>query len=69
MTLRQQANNNTKEQFSNSPDLQQAILSAVMDALAAHTVMSSQALDSQSIRDGLKEILLGPARLYEALRG
>ena len=68
-TLRQQANNNTKEQFSNSPDLQQAILSAVMDALAAHTVMSSQALDSQRIRDGLKEILLGPARLYETLRG
>ena len=68
-TLRQQANNNTKEQFSNSPDLQQAILSAVMDALAAHTVMSSQALDSQRIRDGLKEILLGPARLYESLRG
>ena len=28
-----------------------------------------QALDSQSIRDGLKEILLGPGRLYEALRG
>ena len=67
--LRQQANNNTKEQFSNSPDLQQAILGAVMDALAAHTVMSSQALDSQSIRDMLKEILLGPGRLYEALRG
>ena len=47
----------------------QSILSAVMDALAAHTVMSSQALDSQRIRDGLKEILLGPARLYESLRG
>ena len=47
----------------------QSILSAVMDALAAHTVMSSQALDSQRIRDGLKEILLGPARLYETLRG
>jgi type I restriction enzyme R subunit len=69
VTLRQQANNNTKEQFSNSPDLQQAILGAVMDALAAHTVMSSQTLDSQSIRDGLKEILLGLGRLYEALRG
>ena len=47
----------------------QSILSAVMDALAAHTVMSSQALDSQRIRDGLKDILLGPARLYESLRG
>ena len=47
----------------------QSILSAVMDALAAHTVMSSQALDSQRIRDGLKDILLGPARLYETLRG
>ena len=31
--------------------------------------MSTQALDSQRVRDGLKDILLGPARLYEALRG
>ncbi len=39
-----------------------------MDALAAHEVMSSQALASQKVRDGLKEILLGPGQLYEALR-
>ncbi|GDX27565.1 hypothetical protein LBMAG12_19390 [Actinomycetes bacterium] len=47
----------------------QSILSADMDALAAHTVMSNQALDCQRIRDGLKEILLGPARLNERRRG
>ena len=39
-----------------------------MDALNAHETMSSQALNSQKVRDGLKEILLGPGRLYEALR-
>jgi type I restriction enzyme, R subunit len=30
--------------------------------------MSKQALDSEKVRDGLKDTLLGPAQLYEALR-
>jgi type I restriction enzyme R subunit len=30
--------------------------------------MSSQALGSEDVQRGLKDILLGPARLYEALR-
>lgn len=67
-TLVQQAANNSKEQFANSPDLSQAILHAIMDALDAHTTMSSQALNSQRIQDGLKDTLLGPAQLYESLR-
>lgn len=66
--LMQQASNNSKEQFSNSPDLAKALLEAVMDALEAHQVMSKQALDSEKVRVGLKDILLGPAQLYEALR-
>ncbi len=67
--LVQQASNNTKEQFSNSPDLATEIMNAVMDALSAHTTMSKQALDSEKVRSGLKDILLGPAQLYETLRG
>jgi hypothetical protein len=39
-----------------------------MDALAAHTTMSKQALDSDRVRSGLKDIRLGPAQLYAALR-
>ena len=66
--LVQQANNNTKEQFSNSPDFANEMMNAIMDALAAHTTMSKQALDSEKVRVGLKDILLGPAKLYEALR-
>jgi type I restriction enzyme R subunit len=66
--LRKQAANNTKEQFANSPDLSKAILDAVMDALEAHTTMSTQALESETVREGLKAVLLGPAQLYEALR-
>lgn len=58
-TLVQQAANNSKEQFANSPDLSQAILHAIMDALDAHTTMSSQALNSQKIQDGLKDTLWG----------
>jgi type I restriction enzyme, R subunit len=67
--LVQQAANNTKEQFAGSPDLDQEVLNAIMDALAAHSTMSKQALDSERVRQGLKDILLGPAQLYEALRG
>jgi type I restriction enzyme, R subunit len=66
--LRQQATNNTKEQFANSPDLNKVLMDSIMDALEAHTAMSSQALESEAVREGLKAILLGPAQLYEALR-
>jgi type I restriction enzyme R subunit len=67
-TLAQQATNNTKEQFANSPDLSQAILDAIIDAFEAHSTMSKQALDSAKVREGLKDVLLGPGQLYEALR-
>jgi type I restriction enzyme R subunit len=63
-----QANNNTKAQFANSPTLSKEIMNAVMDALAAHSTMSKQAIDSEKVREGLKDVLLGPAQLYEALR-
>ncbi|MDR4515074.1 DEAD/DEAH box helicase family protein, partial [Nitrosomonas sp.] len=66
--LVQQAANNSKEQFSNSPDLNDELLNAIMDALAAHSTMSKQALGSERVRNGLKETLLGPGRLYEMLR-
>jgi type I restriction enzyme, R subunit len=67
-TLVQQATNNTKEQFANSPDLTKEIMNAIIDAFAAHSSMSKQALESERVRRGLREILLGPAQLYEALR-
>ncbi len=67
-TLMRQAVSNTKEQFAHSPDLKDALLHAIMDALEAHQSMSAQALGSERVRDGLKDILLGPAQLYEALR-
>ncbi|WP_085316776.1 type I restriction endonuclease subunit R [Derxia lacustris] len=67
-TLVRQAASNSKEQFSSSPDLSKALLDAIMDAFEAHQSMSTQALESERVRDGLKDILLGPAQLYEALR-
>lgn len=66
--LGEQASNNTKEQFSNSPDLAQALVDAIIDAFDAHRTMSEQALNSKRVQDGLKEVLLGPGQLYEALR-
>jgi type I restriction enzyme R subunit len=66
--LVQQSLNNTKEQFANSPDLNTELLNAIIDSFKAHHVMSKQALDSDKVRQGMKAILLGPARLYESLR-
>ena len=34
-------------------------MNAIMDALAAHSSLSKQALDSERVRDGLKDVLLG----------
>lgn len=67
-TLMQQATNNTKEQFANSPDLKTELLNAIMGALDAHTLMSTQALNSVNVQGGLKDILLNHAGLYERLR-
>src|SRR6185312_4579018 len=66
--LAQQAASNTKQQFANSPDLGKALMDAIIDAFAAHTAMSKQALDSEQVRHGIKDVLLGPAQLYETLR-
>jgi type I restriction enzyme R subunit len=64
----EQATNNTKEQFANSIDLMKGIESAIISAIEAHSSMSKQALNSERLRTGLKDILLGPAQLYESLR-
>lgn len=66
--LRQQATNNTKEQFANSPDLQAELMNAIMGALDAHTAMSTQALNSQVVQRGIKDILLNYVGLRESLR-
>lgn len=66
--LRQQAANNTKEQFANSPDLKTELMNAIIGALDAHTAMSTQALNSETLRAGLKDVLLNHASLYERLR-
>ena len=63
-TLRQQAQNSTKQQFSDSPDLANEILNAIMDALSAHTTMSKQALDSEKVQRGLKDVLLGLSLIH-----
>jgi len=66
--LAEQALNNTKEQFDNSPDLDKELEGAIIDALEAHSAMSKQALDSPALRADLKAVLLGAGRLWEGLR-
>jgi type I restriction enzyme R subunit len=67
-TLQQQAANNSKEQFAGSPDLNSELMNAIMSALDAHNAMSTQALNSEAVRVGIKDILLNHAGLYEGLR-
>jgi len=67
-TQQQQAKNNTKEQFAGSPDLKKELLNAIIGALDAHTAMSTQALNSPAVQDGMKDILLNHAGRYETLR-
>jgi len=66
--LRQQAISNTKEQFANSPDLRAELVNAIMAALDAHTALSTQALNSAAVQNGMKDILLNHSRLWESLR-
>jgi type I restriction enzyme R subunit len=66
--LQQQAANNSKNQFANSPDLKTELMNAIMGALDAHTAMSTQALNSTTVQNGMKDILLNHAGLWEMLR-
>ena len=66
--LMEQAANNTKEQFANSPDLKAEIDNAIIVTYDAHRAMSSQALASEAVRNGIRDVLLHHARLYESLR-
>ena len=68
-TLQEQAANNSKEQFRNSPDLDSAVTQAIMGAYDAHQAMSTQALNSAAVQKTIKDILLNFAGLYEGLRG
>jgi len=43
-------------------------MGAIIGALDSHNTMGSQALASESVREGLREVLLNYAQLYESLR-
>jgi type I restriction enzyme R subunit len=48
--------------------LPKELVNAVMDSYAAHSTMSKQVLNSERVRAGLEDVLLGPGRLWEDLR-
>ena len=66
--LQQQASNNTKEQFANSPDLSNELQNAIIESYDAHTTMSTQALNSPVVLRGMLNILLNHSGLHETLR-
>jgi type I restriction enzyme R subunit len=65
--LRQQAANNTQEQFGTSPDLRSEVVNAAMDAQDAHMAMSNKLLNSPEVLNAVLGILLKRG-LWEALR-
>ena len=65
--LVKQADNNTQEQFTNSPDLQNELLNAVMENMDTQQSLSSETINSQDKLEGLLTILLDMG-LYETLR-
>ena len=67
-TLQQQASNNSKEQFANSPDLKNELQSAIIESYDAHSSMSTRALNSPIVLRGILDILLNHSGLYESLR-
>ena len=67
-TLQQQAANNSKEQFANSPDLTNEIMNAIIDAMDVQAELSSRALNSGEIRESLKGLMLNQLGLYEKLK-
>ncbi|WP_153559234.1 type I restriction endonuclease subunit R [Roseimaritima sediminicola] len=66
--LQQQAANNSAAQFANSPDLSNELVNAIIDAMDVQTELSTKALNSPEIQDGLKQILLNQLGLYENLK-
>jgi type I restriction enzyme, R subunit len=68
VTLQQQAANNSKEQFANSPDLKIELQNSVIASMDAHSTMSTQALNSPIVLRGILDVLLNHSRLYEELR-
>ena len=66
--LQLQAANNSPGQFAASPTLRKELMDAIIDSEASFQTMSRQALASDKVREGLLEILLGPAQLYDALK-
>jgi len=68
-TLRTQASANGKEQFASSPDLTKELLNANIGSLDAFTELGTQVLNSPETQRRLLLLLLGPAKLYEMLRG
>ena len=66
--LQKQATSNSKEQFANSPDLTSEIMNAIIDAMDVQADLSTKALNSPEMREGLKRIMLNQLGLYEKLR-
>jgi type I restriction enzyme R subunit len=66
--LQEQAEANTKARFAASPTLDKELEDAIIAVMDAHQKMSYQALNDPKVRAGLKDILLGPGKLHEALR-
>lgn len=56
--LAKQASSNVKDQFKESPDFKNAMMDAIIGAYESHKSMSEQALKSDTVQEGLANLLL-----------
>lgn len=66
--LQQQAKGNSLARFGESPDLENALVDAVIAARSAHQKLSDQALADRSVMRELLDIILRHTDLYDQLR-
>jgi type I restriction enzyme R subunit len=66
--LQQQAANNTRARFVESPDLESELINAVIAAQEAHQTMSQQALADRAVMRGLLDIVVRHTDIYDRLR-
>lgn len=67
--LREQAKANTKDQFANSPDLQEEGLNATIDLMEAHEKMGKQLLNDNSLLRAVIAAIVKQGGLWEGFQG
>ncbi|WP_256138055.1 hypothetical protein [Komagataeibacter swingsii] len=67
--LREQAQANTKDQFANSPDLQEEGMNATIELMEAHEKMGKQMLNDNALLRTVIAAIVKQGGLWDGLQG